>query len=85
MQILGSYFSNLRLIANCHLFLPSEKGSTLKVMYLLTGGVHPFSEGTLDGWMDGYFVYRRSTLKGHIASNKFCYMMILFNEKFKNI
>ena len=22
-------------------------------------------------WMDGYFVYRRSTLKGHIASNKF--------------
>ena len=24
-----------------------------------------------DGWMDGYFVYRRSTLKGHIASNKF--------------
>ena len=23
-----------------------------------------------DGWMDGYFVYRRSTLKGHIASNK---------------
>ena len=21
-------------------------------------------------WMDGYFVYRRSTLKGHIASNK---------------
>ena len=23
------------------------------------------------GWMDGYFVYRRSTLKGHIASNKF--------------
>ena len=25
----------------------------------------------LDGWMDGYFVYRRSTLKGHIASNKF--------------
>ena len=36
-------------------------------------------------WMDGYFVYRRSTLKGHIASNKFCYMMILFNEKFKNI
>ena len=22
------------------------------------------------GWMDGYFVYRRSTLKGHIASNK---------------
>ena len=26
------------------------------------------SEG--DGWMDGYFIYRRSTLKGHIASNK---------------
>ena len=25
----------------------------------------------MDGWMDGYFVYRRSTLKGHIASNKF--------------
>ena len=26
---------------------------------------------TVDGtWMDGYFVYRRSTLKGHIASNK---------------
>ena len=24
----------------------------------------------MDGWMDGYFVYRRSTLKGHIASNK---------------
>ena len=24
-----------------------------------------------DGWMDGYFVYRRSTLKGHTASNKF--------------
>ena len=24
-----------------------------------------------NGWMDGYFVYRRSTLKGHIASNKF--------------
>ena len=23
----------------------------------------------LDGWMDGCFVYRRSTLKGHIASN----------------
>ena len=23
-----------------------------------------------DGWVDGYFVYRRSTLKGHIASNK---------------
>ena len=23
-----------------------------------------------DGWMDGYFIYRRSTLKGHIASNK---------------
>ena len=23
------------------------------------------------GWMGGYFVYRRSTLKGHIASNKF--------------
>ena len=23
------------------------------------------------GWMDGYFFYRRSTLKGHIASNKF--------------
>ena len=22
-------------------------------------------------FMDGYFVYRRSTLKGHIASNKF--------------
>ena len=22
------------------------------------------------GWMDGYFIYRRSTLKGHIASNK---------------
>ena len=22
------------------------------------------------GWMDGYFVYGRSTLKGHIASNK---------------
>ena len=39
----------------------------------------------LYGWMDGYFVYRRSTLKGHIASNKLCYMMILFNEKFKNI
>ena len=35
--------------------------------------------------MDGYFVYRRSTLKGHIASNKFYVMMILFNEKFKNI
>ena len=38
-----------------------------------------------NGWMDGYFVYRRSTLKGHIASNKFYVMMILFNEKFKNI
>ena len=25
----------------------------------------------MDGWIDGYFVYRRSTLKGHIASNKF--------------
>ena len=25
----------------------------------------------LTRWMDGYFVYRRSTLKGHIASNKF--------------
>ena len=24
-----------------------------------------------DKRMDGYFVYRRSTLKGHIASNKF--------------
>ena len=24
-----------------------------------------------DGWMDGYFIYRRSTLKGHIASNNF--------------
>ena len=24
-----------------------------------------------DGWMDGYFIYRRSTLKGHIASNDF--------------
>ena len=35
------------------------------------------------GWMDGYFVYRRSTLKGHIASNKIYYMMILFNEKLK--
>ena len=43
-----------------------------------------FSERDFD-WMDGYFVYRRSTLKGHIASNKFCYMKILFNEKFKNI
>ena len=29
-----------------------------------------------DGWMDGYFVYRRSTLKGHIASNK----MILYDD-----
>ena len=26
---------------------------------------------TVGGWMDGYFVYRRSTLKGHIASNRF--------------
>ena len=25
--------------------------------------------------MDGYFVYRRSTLKGHIASNKFYVML----------
>ena len=25
---------------------------------------------SVTGWMDGYFVYRRSTLKGHIASNK---------------
>ena len=24
-----------------------------------------------DGWMDGCFVYRRSILKGHIASNNF--------------
>ena len=52
--------------------------------------VHPkqikiFSQVKKYGWMDGYFVYRCSTLKGHIASNKFCYMMILFNEKFKNI
>ena len=34
-------------------------------------------------WMDGYFIYRRSTLKGHIASNVVYYMMILFNEKLK--
>ena len=25
----------------------------------------------MDGWMDGCFVYRRSTLEGHIASNNF--------------
>ena len=42
-------------------------------------------QGMQNGWMDGYFVYRRSTLKGRIASNKFYVMMILFNEKFKNI
>ena len=31
----------------------------------------PYMNWRMDGWMDGYFVYRRSTLKGHIASNKF--------------
>ena len=30
-----------------------------------------FDTVSLEGlWMDGYFIYRRSTLKGHIASNK---------------
>ena len=38
-----------------------------------------------DGWMDGYFVYRRSTLKGHIASNKLCYMMILLMDGWMDI
>ena len=33
--------------------------------------IFPFPNVSNKRWMDGYFVYRRSTLKGHIASNKF--------------
>ena len=36
-----------------------------------TLNIHFHNKKGMDGWMDGYFVYRRSTLKGHIASNKF--------------
>ena len=37
---------------------------------LLNQGLFLFERVEDFGWMDGYFVYRRSTLKGHIASNK---------------
>ena len=37
----------------------------------MTNAIQTHMLNTYDGWMDGYFVYRRSTLKGHIASNKF--------------
>ena len=35
------------------------------------------------GLIDCYFIYRRSTLKGHIASNNLFYIMYMFDTRLK--
>ena len=51
----------------------SEDGT--KIMVVGFGDKRESCWGLSGEEMDGYFVYRRSTLKGHIASNKFYVML----------